>query len=141
MIGMLMLLAGLGLFTAGKYLHSLIFLFLGMFIFITKYGIDIDLHTKTYLDYLSIFGYKKGTVGKFESIKSVFLNSGNKTTRMQLRAARNTITQVVYSGYIKFSEEEKIHLMDSEKKEEIEKLLNQMSNDLSVEYFDYSKEV
>jgi hypothetical protein len=31
--------------------------------------------------------------------------------------------------------------MDSEKKAEVGKLLNQMSKDLSVECFDYSKEV
>jgi hypothetical protein len=141
MIGIISIVAGLGIFASGNILASLIFLFLGMFIFITKYGIEIDLHTKKYLDYLSLFGYKKGKVQKFDSIESVYLTSNKKSTRMQLRAARNTITKVVYSGYIKFSEEEKIHLMDSEKKAEVEKLLNQMSKDLSVECFDYSKEV
>jgi len=141
MIGMVSLLAGLVVFTFGYFLPSLIFLFLSMFIFITKYGIEIDLQNKTYLEYLLLFGYKKGVLNSFQTIESIYITGGNKTTKMHLRGHASYLTKKEYNAYIKFSEDEKIHLMDSEKKAEVEKLLKQMSKDLSVDCFDYSKEV
>ena len=136
----MVLIAGLVFFAMGQFVPSLIFLFIGAFIFSTKYGIEIDLENKNYHDYVLLFGYKKGESNSFDEIKSVFITSANKTTRMQLRGHATDITKKEYNGYNKFSEVEKIHLLSADKKSDVEKLLIQMTKDLNVPMDDYAKE-
>lgn len=139
-IGILFLVSGLIVFTLGYYLPSILFLFLGMFIFITRYGIEIDIEKKKYTDYLSLFGFKNGQSKEFQTIESIYLNEGMKTTKMHLRGHATTLSKKEYNGYIKFSEDQKIHLLSSEKKNDVEKLLNQMCSDLNITLSDYSKD-
>lgn len=139
LLGGLFFVVGLLALVLAKFLAGTIFLLLGILIFTTKYGIAIDIQAKSYHDFLSIVGYKNGKKHPFQSIEYLYITSGKKTTTMQLRANATTITKLEFNGYIKFSEDEKVHLSSSEKKEKVENFLNQMSSDLKVEVRDLSK--
>ena len=139
-IGILLLLGGLMSFAIDNMIGSIVMLMIAFVIFTTKYGIEIDLDNKTYKDYLMFFGYKKGDSINFHYIDSLYMTKGSKTTTMQLRGAKTTITKDEYNAYLKFSEDEKVHLLSSEKKEEVEKLLKQISKDTNIEMEDYSNE-
>lgn len=139
-MGILLLLSGLVTFASNSYIISLILLIACYVIFTTKYGIEINLEKNVYLDYITIFGFKKGKNIKFQSIEYLYMTKGKKTITMQLRAVKNTITLDEYNGYIKFSRDNKIHLFSSTKKKKAECLLRQMSNDLNTTFEDYTQE-
>ena len=84
-------------------------------------------------------GFKNGEKGKFERVEYVFVKKSAISQKMQLKAANSTIRKEVYDGYLKFSEEEKIHLITKDNKQDVVKKLREISTMLNVKIIDYSK--
>lgn len=137
-LGIVLLIMGLLLFTNASFVASAILLLLAITIFTTSYGIDINFSNKEVFDYLKILGFKKGDKSKFETIECLFMTSGLKKTKMQLRASNTDHVSTEYHGYLKISDEKKIHLLSSVTKIKVEELLNRMSRDLNVDFADLS---
>jgi DNA repair protein RadC len=57
---------------------------------------------------------------------------------MHLRVASSTIQKEVYDGYLKFSEQEKLHLLTLDNKENLIKKLRVISSQLKASLVDYS---
>ena len=58
---------------------------------------------------------------------------------MSVRVASTTIRKDVYDGYLKFSEQEKIHLITKDSKKDLVKKLREISASLKVKIIDYSE--
>jgi hypothetical protein len=120
---------------------SLILFFICLIFFTTHYRLSIDLKNKTYHDYLWILGFRIGEKGSFDSIEYLFIKSSNVSQTMNLRVASSTIRKEVFDGYLKFSEQKKIHLLTMDSKESLLKKLNSISKLLKVAVLDYSENV
>jgi hypothetical protein len=57
-----------------------------------------------------------------------------------MHVASTTIRKEVYDGYLKFSNEEKIHLLTKDNKKEIVERLEEISGKLGVKLIDYSED-
>ena len=137
-LGIFLALIGLPLlFTS--IVGAIILLLLSLIIFTTHYRLSIDFDTKTFHDYVWFLGFKNGEKGKFERVEYVFVKKNAISQKMQLKAANSTIRKEVYDGYLKFSEEEKIHLLTQDNKQDVVKKLREISAILNIKIIDYSR--
>jgi len=63
----------------------------------------------------------------------------NVTQTMHLRVVSSTIRKEVFDGYLKFSEQNRIHLLTMDSKESLIKKLKRISALLKVRVIDYSE--
>jgi len=121
------------------WIPGAVFISTGLFIVSINHGLSIDTSRKVYHDYVFVLGYKTGKKLPYEEIQYLFVTGGKKTTTMQLRGVSQNIVQQEFNGYIKFSEDEKIHIVSSRKKQKIMTFLERMAVDLSLEIKDLAQ--
>lgn len=114
-------------------------LLISLIIFTTHYRLKIDFDNKVFHDYLWILGLKNGDKVKFETIEYLFIKKSKVSQTMSVRVASTTIRKEVYDGYLKFSEQEKIHLITKDSKKDLVKKLREISTSLKVKIIDYSE--
>jgi hypothetical protein len=107
-------------------------------VFTTHYRLRIDFEKKVYHDYVWIFGMNHGEKGKFETIEYLFIKKNKVSQTMNLRVASSTIRKDVYDGYLKFSENHKLHLITKDNKKDLAAKLDVISRQLKVKVIDYS---
>lgn len=133
-------LAFLGLlFVVENPVVGVILLLISLIIFTTHYRLKIDFDNKVFHDYLWILGLKNGDKGKFETIEYLFIKKNKVSQTMSVRVASTTIVKEVYDGYLKFSEQEKIHLITKDSKKDLVDKLRKISTSLKVKIIDYSE--
>lgn len=108
-------------------------------VFSTHYGISIDFDKKEFRDYVWILGMKQGDKTKFDTIEYLFIKKAQLTQTMGLRAATSTIQKDVFDGYLKFSEQDKVHIMTKDRKESLLEKLKPISKKLNIKIIDYSE--
>ena len=107
--------------------------FIGLVVVSTHYRLSVDNETKTYHDYLWILGIKHGDKGRFNKVEYLFIRKGHITQKMNSRIHSTTIRKQVFDGYLKFSEENKIHLVSMENKNDLTKRLKSIAEQLKNE--------
>ena len=137
-MGVLFVVAGFFLFTIRNF-GGAIPLLISVAIFTTHYRIRIDFESKEYFDYLWILGFKNGEKGKFKNIEYLFIKNNKVSQKMNSRASSTTIRTEVYDGYLKFSEEDKIHLITKSNKERLVKELTRIASMLNTRIVDYTE--
>jgi len=138
-IGVLLLVGSGALFII-KGLVGTIPLLFSAIIFTTHYRLRIDLDSKEYFEYLWILGFKNGEKGKFENIEYLFIKKKKVSQKMNSRASSTIIRSEVYDGYLKFSEENKIHVSTQSTKEKLMNQLSPIASVLNVKIVDYTEE-
>jgi hypothetical protein len=108
-------------------------------IFTTHYRVSVDFDNKVFLDYVWILGARRGDLKRFEAIEYIFIKASNVSQTMHVRIASTTIRKEVFDGYLKFSEEEKIHLMTMDDKDELIQKLNPIAKKLNAIIIDYTE--
>jgi hypothetical protein len=108
-------------------------------IFTTHYRLSVDFDNKVFLDYVWILGIKRGEPKKFEAIEYIFIKSSNVSQTMHSRIASTTIRKEVFDGYLKFSEEDKIHLMTMDDKDELIQKLKPIAEKLNAIVIDHTE--
>lgn len=119
-------------------LGGLAILLLCAIIFTTHYRLRIDLDKREYRDYLWILGLKDGKKYSFVAIEYFFIKKNTVSQTMGLKAANTTIAKEVYDAYLKFSEEEKLHVVTANRKDKIVKKLVPVSTSLNIKILDYT---
>jgi hypothetical protein len=119
-------------------LGGLAILLLCAIIFTTHYRLKVDLNKKEYRDYLWILGLKDGKQYSFDTLEYFFIKKNTVSQTMGLKAANTTVVKEVYDSYLKFSDEEKLHILSSGSKENIIKKLMPVSNSLNIKILDYT---
>lgn len=117
---------------------GLIMLLVSVIIFTTHYRFSLDLEHKVFHDHVWILGFRSGEKKKFERIEYLFIKTNTVSQTMNLKAASTTIRKEVYDGYIKFSENEKVHLITKDSKKDLITKLLPISKALNVKVIDYS---
>jgi hypothetical protein len=118
---------------------GLITLLAGVVILTTHYRLEIDFQKKTFHDYVSfLFFFKSGETGRFESIHYLFVKSKKVSQTVNSRVSSMTVHKEVFDGYLKFSDDEKIHLDTKDTKEALLKKLTPISNQLRIRIIDYT---
>ena len=138
-LGIILVPVGLLLMIKSIVLGTTILL-VSMWIFTTHYRLSVDFDKREFHDYLWIFGFKRGEKIKFEKAEYIFIKKSKVSQKMNSRATTITIRKEVYNGFLKFSEQVKIHLMTEDKKETLKRKLDVIAGKLKVKIVDYSEE-
>ncbi len=137
-VGVIFSVTGISILFA-NIIIGLVLLFASVIIFTTHYRLSLDFEKKVFHDYLWILGMKSGEKGNFEAVEYLFIKKSKVSQTMSVRVASATVRKEVYDGYLRFSEEEKIHLLTKDSKKGVEKKLRQISSMLKVRIIDYSE--
>lgn len=135
--GFVFIVLGLTVFVI-KPILSVVLFWAGLIFVTTHYGLAIDLANKSYHDYIWFLGFRTGEKGKFNTIEYIFIKESNVSQTMQLRGAATTIRKEVYDGYLKFSDQEKLHLQTLDSKTSLIKKMKSISGKLKTKLIDYS---
>jgi hypothetical protein len=108
-------------------------------IYTTHYRLRIDYTKKIFFDYVWILGLKNGDHGKFERIEYLFIKKSRVSQKMNHIVGSATLQKEIYDGYVKFSDQEKIHLMTKASKNVLLEKLRVISDKLKVRIIDYSE--
>lgn len=137
--GVIFLISGLVLFFV-NWVIGIILIFSSVIILTTQYRLTIDFENKVFHDYVRILGLKNGYKEKFEVIEYIFINTTNSSQTMSMgRVASTTIHNKVYNGYLKFAENNKIHLTTKDDKKSLYEALAPIASKLNVKIIDYTK--
>jgi hypothetical protein len=113
----------------------------GITILTTHYRLFIDLKQKSYMEYVSLLGLKVGRDrGRFEHIEYIFIKKSRVSQVLNSRVQSTTIHKWQYDGYLKFSEQNKIHLITLENRVKLKAKLSVMATQLNTKVIDYSNE-
>jgi len=135
--GFLFIAFGLSVLTI-RPIIGLILCFAGLIFITTHYRLTVDLSNKAYHDYVWFLGFRSGEKGTFNAIEYLFIKKSNVSQTMNLRVASSTIQKEVYDGYLKFSGQEKLHLLTKDSKEDLIKKMKSISGSLKTSLVDYS---
>jgi hypothetical protein len=127
----------------GNYKIGAVLLLLAPFIYTLRYGVRIDTNQKNYVDYLWLFGYRKGTFKNYESLKCLYLRKG-------LRDALNDedagfmgpkgLKSFEYDAYILFPDERGIYLFSGRSKAGLRKQLEKVSHEMGLAIVDANED-
>lgn len=137
-VGLLLLVAG-GILILKTLVGGAILVLISVLIFTTHYRLSIRFNEKSYYDYVWVLGLKFGDKENFEKIEYIFIKKSKISQTMNTRVSSSTIHKEVYDGYLKFSEENKIHLLTKGSKNLLIKNLVEFSTKLNTKIFDYSE--
>ena len=101
-------------------------LFLVILIFTTHYRLKIDRNFHTYKEYLWIVGFKRGDEKSLPGIEYLYINRVQRESEYGL-VARLTMRRVVYSAYLKLSNNVPVFLGESAKETKILNKAEQVS--------------
>lgn len=82
---------------------------------------------------------KHGEKGKFEIIEYLFIKKSKETQTMNSRASTTTVQKEVFDGYLKFSENDKIHLMTKISKKDLMQEMKNIASKLNLDVMDYTE--
>lgn len=138
-------LAGVFIATANIYL-GLGCIIIGAFMVTSQYRLSIDLNRHTYFDYSWIFGMKFGETETFDEIEYIFVNKNKVSQAMSVmlyrssRSGQTSFERYDYNGFLKFSDEKKIHLGSDADKQTIIAQMQYIAARLQCQVVDYSEE-
>lgn len=120
MLGSGFILAGVGII-ASHPLLSLLLVPVGLLIVTAFEGTEINVHERSYREYVSYFYLKRGTTKKFNNIEKIYINAGNVSQRMYTAhtTSSSIFTNTEYRVYIKFDGGEKVFLFSGKNRNDI----------------------
>jgi hypothetical protein len=121
-------------------LWAIFFALCGIVILTTRYGLRIDAANRSYQEYTWFLGFRRGEWQRYEEIKYLFLKTAKVSRTYNSRVQSSTISTIEFNGYLKFSEEEKIHLVHSVTKRKLLDSLIPIANGLGTTIVDYTVE-
>jgi hypothetical protein len=132
---------GLILLFSPKFVVGLILLSTGVAILTTHFRLTIDHGQKKYSEYISLLGLKVSReFHSFDHIQYVFIKKTKVSQTLNSRASSRTIHKEQFDGYLKFSEDDKVHLMTIENKSNLLRRLRPIADALRIKIVDYSSE-
>lgn len=137
-LGVVLSFIGLGVLFI-SFIIGLMMLLTSIVIFTTHYRIEVNYKTKTVHDYLWIVGLKNGERREFNSIDYLFIKRNKVSQTMNYLSISSTIHKEVYDGYLRVSENHKIHITSKDSLEEMLEKLRPVSVKLGVPIIDYSE--
>lgn len=110
----------------------------GVIFLTTRYGVEISFRDKRYQEYTWVLGLRLGERAHFDSIRYLFIKDFKVAQTVNSRVNSSTFTSDEFRGFVKFSNEEKIHLITRPDHEAVIKELKNLAAELNVSLVDYS---
>lgn len=104
----------------------------------THYGVEINLKSKQYREYIWILGFRKGEEISFDSIQYLFIKDFRISETFNSRVNSSTIVRNEFRGFVKFSEESKIHIVTKDDYEKMVIQLKKLAKQFDVGLVDYT---
>lgn len=119
-------------------LLAMILLFIGLIILTGYSGIIIDEKEKTYKEYNSFLFFKRGITKNFDSVEKIYVNQNRASQKIYTAHTLNskTFNNIIFDGYLKFSDGTKVHLMAKKDKNVLMNKLKPITELLGVDIFD-----
>ncbi len=118
---------------------ALILLSIGLTVFTAGYKVAINPEKKTYREYLFVAGFKIGGKKNYSTLDEIFIRSHNFSQTVNSRAQTRTFQSVMYRGFVKFSDHDKVLVAENQFKNKVIKKLLKVSKALNLEISDYSE--
>jgi hypothetical protein len=131
-------LASIAFLAVGSYVISAIIFIIGIASATTRYGIEINLTSHQYQEYLWVLGFRQGDWVKFGSIQYLFIKDFKFKQTFNSRVNSSSYSYEEYRGYIKFSEQDKVHILSKDDYNLLVKELTDLANRFQVGLVDYS---
>ena len=117
---------------------SIILLTIGLTVFTAGYKVAINPEKKTFREYLFVAGFKVGDKKKYSAFDEIFIRSHSFSQTVNSRAQTRTFQSVMYKGFVKFSDHDKVLVAENQFKNKVIKKLGKVSKALNLEISDYS---
>lgn len=128
----------LTLVVPGHILAKIPFLIVGVALITSHYRLRFDWAKNAYYDYVWVLGLRFGRWEPFDHIEYLFIKKNQMRQNLNSMLSTSTIHVAVYDGYLRISENNKIHLLTSRNKEVVVKKLKALSALLQVDILDYT---
>ncbi|MBC5774257.1 hypothetical protein H8S95_09310 [Pontibacter sp. KCTC 32443] len=106
---------------------------------LTHYKVEFDLQHITYREGVSFAGLTFGKKLPLPGFDFLFLKKNNYKQTMESRASMATIKMVKYDGYIKLTNNVKLHLLKTKDQQKAMQVMEQIAQDLNVEFRDLTE--
>lgn len=138
-LGFVLVPIGFGLLFSPKFIVGAVILSAGVVMLTTHVRLTVDLKQKKYTEYISLVGLKLDKeIHSFEQLEYVFIKKKRVSQTLHSRVSSNTIQKDQFDGYLKFSENDKVHLMTFDSRENLVKRLRPIATSLNTRIIDYS---
>ena len=117
---------------------AIILLIIGGTVYTAAYKISIDPARQTFREYLFLAGIKIGKVKKYNSVEDISVSSQRISQTVNSRASTNTYHTIMYKGFVKFNDHDKVLIAESQVKKKVLKKLNRISSALELKISDYA---
>lgn len=125
--------------TTTNPVSGVVLLSIGVIALTTHYRLMVNFDKKVYHDYLWILGVRIGEKGTFDKIEYLFIKKSKVSQTMNVRVASSTVRKEVYDGFLKFAENNKLHLVTNDSKKKVVDKLRKISVALKVKIIDYTE--
>lgn len=116
-----------------------VFLPVGIITHFTHYRMEFDLEHMTYREGVRFAGITFGKKLPLPGFDFLFLKHNRYTQLMESRASMSTFKTEKYDGYLKLSDNVKLHLLQWNSKEKALQGMQQFADDLQVEFRDLTE--
>lgn len=117
---------------------SVTLLIIGLIIFTAAYKVDINLEKKTFREYLFVAGFKIGDMKKYSTLDEIFIRSHSFSQTVNSRAQTRTFQSLMYRGFVKFSDQDKVLVAESQFKNKVINKLEKVSRTFNLQISDYT---
>ncbi|MDA0194737.1 MAG: hypothetical protein O2887_01425 [Bacteroidetes bacterium] len=139
-LAILILLSGLVVVSINYIISALLFL-ISVSILTGFSALEIDFEKKTYRRYSWLLGWKYGNSINFNAVDNIFINQSVDRSKYYSLSNRSTIFKnKVFNGWLKFSNEKKLHLFTRKNKNELEDNLKPIAKILKITILDHTSE-
>jgi hypothetical protein len=137
MAGIILAFAGLAIVFTSIFIGIPLVL-VGVLIITTHYRLTVDFNRHTYRDYVWILGIKNGDKGHFEEIQYIYVTRSKVSQTLASRATQTSFVRDEFNGYLKFSEQVKIHLGSDASKKDLINTMQNIASKLKCKVVDYT---
>lgn len=117
---------------------AVIMLLIGLLLLAGRSGISFDMKNAHYKDFNSFLGFKFGHDEALKEIEKLYINRNMQKSTMYSAhtSSAKTFENIIYDGYLKFVDGEKMYLKSLKKKELLMNELQELANYLNTHLID-----
>ncbi|HET8861393.1 MAG TPA: hypothetical protein VFM92_15760 [Marivirga sp.] len=136
LVGYIFLFAGLVLLVINVW-ASLFLIILG-FLIVTAYS-GLEFNDNQFREYNAFFFIKSGKWVPYNEVEKIFIKKAKISQKFYGRVNQGSmITKEIYKAFIKFDNGKSILLFENKNQDKLKAKLQKLSNQFSVEIFDYT---
>jgi hypothetical protein len=136
-LGVALIIGGLFIIPV-KPLPAIALIIAGLVLSTTHNRLEVNLKEKSYREYVRVLGIKWGSKIKFDEVRYFYLTK-SKVNQIYGQTYKNHyVTVTRFNGYLKFNEDEKIAIGNSQSKDSLLKKIKKVNANLGLEIKDFS---